>query len=113
MRGFLGPPLIVLGKRLQPIRNVLVGHRLRRPAYGPGRVQISLAQHVASHIPRSNGTAPPNDTYSPGDGSTIPQTFIGAVHVFEGDDTLVYVRPSARLASGRLRLLRIFKNRGG
>jgi hypothetical protein len=40
--GFLSSPLIVLSKRLKLPRNVLVGHCLGRPEYGPCRVKYSL-----------------------------------------------------------------------
>jgi len=46
--GFLSSPLIVLSKRLKLTRNVLVGHCLGRPKYGPCRVQVFFAQHFAS-----------------------------------------------------------------
>src|SRR5882762_7926186 len=51
VRGFLSSPLIVLSKRPKLTRNVLVGHCLGRPEYGPCRVQIFFAQHFASTIP--------------------------------------------------------------
>jgi hypothetical protein len=47
---FLGPTLVLLSKRLEPIRNLLVSHVQGDAAQGPGCVQILFAQHVASTI---------------------------------------------------------------
>src|SRR6202043_2130882 len=67
--GFLSSPLIVLSKRLKLTRNVLVGHCLGRPEYGPCRVQIFFAQHFASTIPVRTAIMPSNYNQSQRDGS--------------------------------------------
>jgi hypothetical protein len=51
VRGFRSSPLIIFSKRLKLTRNVLVGHCLGLPEYGPCRVQIFFTQHFASTIP--------------------------------------------------------------
>src|ERR1700680_4061236 len=81
--GFLSSPLIVLSKRLKLTRNVLVGHCLGRPEYGPCRVQIFFAQHFRLHNPSLSGITPRTTTNHRETNRTIAQTFISALHLFE------------------------------
>jgi hypothetical protein len=62
-RGFLGSPLVALGKRLKPIRDRLVGHVSGNAKQGPRSIQILFAQHNRSAIslwPLVPGDEPPN-----------------------------------------------------
>jgi hypothetical protein len=50
VRGFFSSPLVVLGKRLELIRDPSVSHFLGSAEQGPRCFQVLLANHVASTI---------------------------------------------------------------